>query len=332
LKYYFHQEFSPAVQSSGLIAKIQNIYWGIKLFLINGMPNKAFRFGGGLGDHLLCTTIFHEWAKRGVHKCWFLSQYHELFTKNPYSLRVIEDNWKAIKFLEKINQPATLIQYGKWIGEPDRIAPPKKHIIVEILQCSGITGKVSLRPYWYGDISYVPLMTSKRVICVQSTQTFSSTPMNNKRWDERHLQVVVNHFVEGYEIVQLGTSNEPRLEQTTDGRNLSISDSASMLANASIFVGQVGFLMHLARAVDTRSVIIYGGREKARQSGYPCNENIESNLPCSPCWQNNQCDHDRKCMSDISVKHVMNAIKRIEKRLQDDLETEEVEIPINSIS
>jgi hypothetical protein len=332
LKYYFHEDFSSTDQSIGLRAKMKNISWGIKFLLSNGIPNKAFRFGGGLGDHLLCTTIFHEWAKRGVRKCWFLSQYHELFTKNPYGLRVIEDNWKAIKLLENINRSATLLYYGKWVGEPDRITPPQKHIIEEILQCGGITGKVSLRPYWSGDISYAPLGSSKRFVCVQSTQTFPSTPMGNKRWEESRLQVVVNQLVDGYEIIQLGTSNEPRLEQTTDGRNLSISESASMLANASFFVGQVGFLMHLARAVDTRSVIIYGGREKAWQSGYPCNANIESNLACSPCWQNNQCDHDRKCMSDITTNHVVNAIKRIEKRLQDDLETEEVEIPINSIS
>ena len=42
------------------------------------------------------------------------------------------------------------------------------------------------------------------------------------------------------------------------------------------FVGQVGFLMHLARAVDCRAVIVYGGRETPAQSGYPCNENLYS--------------------------------------------------------
>jgi ADP-heptose:LPS heptosyltransferase len=95
-----------------------------------------------------------------------------------------------------------------------------------------------------------------------------------------------------------------------------------MLANASFFVGQVGFLMHLTRAVDTRSVIIYGGREKAWQSGYPCNENIETNPNCSPCWQNNHCDYDRICLNEITVQDVKAAITRIEKRLTENLETE----------
>ena len=82
--------------------------------------------------------------------------------------------------------------------------------------------------------------------------------------------------------------------------------------------------MHLARAVETRSVIIYGGRLKAWQSGYPCNENIETNPDCSPCWQNNHCDYDRKCLKEISVNDVLEAIERVEKRLPEKLETEVV--------
>ena len=84
--------------------------------------------------------------------------------------------------------------------------------------------------------------------------------------------------------------------------------------------------MHLARAVETRSVIIYGGRLKAWQSGYPCNENIETNPDCSPCWQNNHCDYDRKCLKEISVNDVLEAIERAEKRLPEKLETEVVVI------
>ena len=82
--------------------------------------------------------------------------------------------------------------------------------------------------------------------------------------------------------------------------------------------------MHLARSVETRSVIIYGGRLKAWQSGYPCNENIETNPDCSPCWQNNHCDYDRMCLEEISVKDVLEAIDRIEKRIPEKLETEVV--------
>ena len=138
------------------------------------------------------------------------------------------------------------------------------------------------------------------------------------------MQTVIQELGKSYEIVQLGTDKEPLLNNVTDGRSLTIKESANLLAHAEFFVGQVGFLMHLARAVETRAVIIYGGREKAWQSGYPCNENVETNLECSPCWQNNRCDYNRKCLSDISSEMVLKAIDKLTKRLGLKLELDRV--------
>ena len=135
------------------------------------------------------------------------------------------------------------------------------------------------------------------------------------------MQNVIEEIGKNYEIVQLGTNKEPLLNNVLDGRSLTIKESANLLANSEFFIGQVGFLMHLARAVETRSVIIYGGREKAWQSGYPCNENIETNPECSPCWQNNRCDFGRTCMEEIEAVDVISAIHRLENRIPHPLET-----------
>jgi len=319
--------FTTQLNSSspkGVLGKLKNLSWGANLVLNYGIPTKAFHFGGGLGDHLLCSSVFHELGKRGIQKCWMLSHYPEIFQNNPYGLQVVPDDWKTIKLLEKIKRPSTLLYYGKWIGDNDKIDPPKKHIIAEILQKCDITGDVSLRPYWYGDTRPTSLVPKNDYICVQSTKTYSSTPMLNKQWDEESLIEVIKLLKDKFEVIQLGTLEEPRLPNTLDYRNLGISDSATLLANAKFFIGQVGFLMHLARAVDTRSVIIYGGREKAWQSGYPCNENIETSPNCSPCWQNNGCDFNRKCVSDISVEMASNAVEKLIGRLGSELELDRV--------
>ena len=294
--------------------------WGIKCLAQNGIPNKSFHFGGGLGDHLLCTAVFHELGKRGIQKCWMLSHYPEIFQNNPHGLQIVPDDWKTIKLLEKIKRPSTLLYYGKWIGDNDKIDPPAKHLIAEILEKCDINGDVCLRPYWYGDTRASPLVPKKEYICVQSTKTYSSTPMLNKQWDEVSLIKAINLLKDKFEVVQLGSIEEPSLPNTVDQRNLNISDSATLLANAKFFIGQVGFLMHLARSVDTRSVIIYGGKEKAWQSGYPCNENLETSPNCSPCWQNNQCDYERQCMSDISTQDLLRGINRLLGRLSQVLE------------
>lgn len=322
-KYAFTKEFAPE-KSSGGIAKLKHIAWATRLFLKSGIPSHAFHFGGGLGDHLLCTILFHELAKRGVENCWILSHYPELFKNNPYNLRIVPDDWKTLKFLEKINRPSTLLYYGKWIGDIDKIIPPKHHMAVEILQKVHIEGNVRVRPYWYQKIDHSVLDLHREYICVQSTNNFSSNEVKNKRWSETKMQRVVNELSKRYCIIQIGMPEENKLKNTIDYRASSISESASLLANCKFFLGQEGFPMHLARSVDTRSVIIYGGRLKAWQSGYPCNENIETNPHCSPCWQNNHCDYDRICLKEISVIDVLEAIERIEKRLHDELETDVV--------
>jgi len=253
-----------------------------------------------------------------------LSHYPELFKNNPYNLKIVQDDWKTLKFLEKINSPSTLLYYGKWIGDIDRIIPPKHHMAVEILQKVHIEGNVRVRPYWYQKIDNSVIDPHREYICVQSTNNFSSNEVKNKRWSETKMQRVVNELSKRYCIIQIGMPEENKLKNTIDYRASSISESASLLANCEFFLGQEGFPMHLARAVETRSVIIYGGRLKAWQSGYPCNENIETNPNCSPCWQNNRCDYDRICLKEISVIDVLEAIERIEKRLHDELETDVV--------
>ncbi len=312
----------------GLRGKIVHTFWGLKLLAKNGIPAKAFQFGGGLGDHLLCTAIFKELGKRGVTNCWMLSHYPELFESHPFGLKVVVDDWKSLRVLDKIKRPACLLFYGEWIGDSDKINPPKRHILEEMFIKSGISGKVELRPYWYAKTHRhdLPIKLTGKYICIQSTTTDSSTPMQNKCWSADRMQNVIEEIGKNYEIIQLGTNKEPLLNNVIDGRSLTIKGSANLLAHAEFFTGQVGFLMHLARAVETRSVIIYGGREKAWQSGYPCNENIETHPECSPCWQNNCCDFNRKCLDQIKAEDVITAINRLQKRFSDELETEEVNL------
>ncbi len=294
--------------------------WGLKCLAQYGIPTRAFHFGGGLGDHLLCTAVFHELGKRGIQKCWMLSNYPEIFQSNPYGLEIVPDDWKTLKILEKIKRPSTLLCYGTWIGDIDKIIPPKHHMITEILRKAGVKGSVKLKPYWYQKTEDI-VKIKDNYVCVQSTNTISSNVVNNKKWNEDRMQTVVNELSKRFKVVQIGHPNEDKLNNAIDYRGASLNESASLLSNALLYLGQEGFPMHLARAVKTRSVIIYGGRIKAWQSGYPCNENIETNPPCSPCWQNNNCDYDQKCMSDISVTDVLHAVSRLESRIDENLET-----------
>lgn len=313
----------------GFAMKFFNILWGVRFAITHGKPNKLFAFGGGLGDHLMVTSVFKEYQKRKQGQLWMMSDFPDIFENNTDVDRIVPDNWRVEKYCQKFGVSRQLLSYGNWIDDPDRIEPPKKHILAEILERAGISGQVELRPYYPAVQSVSPEEHSESdIICIQGTNTASSTPMLNKQWSEDRFAEIGSVLGQEYRMVQLGLSGESDIPAAEDFRGkLNILETAEMLAKSRFFIGQVGFLMHLARAVGTRSIIIYGGREKAWQSGYPCNENLETNPECSPCWRNSGCEYNRKCLSDVTVQDLLDAVDRMELRLEQPLETESVTLP-----
>ena len=313
--------FSDGLSERGATAKIKNILWGIRFSIKNGRPHKAFRFGGGLGDHLMVSAVFREFRKRGARKLWMMSDHPEIFEDNFDVDRVVPDNWRVEKYCSRFGVKPELLSYGQWINDPDRVDPPKAHILVEIMDRAKLTGEVELRP-WFPAVQIQSNTIKSNTVCIQGSGTRSSSEMKNKQWYSQKYEELAFKISDKYELVQLGLPGESDIPGAKDLRGkLSIKETAKVLAGARFFIGQVGFLMHLARAVETRSVIIFGGREKAWQSGYPCNENLETNPACSPCWQSNKCDFDRVCLTDISVEDVLAAVDRLESRLSSPMET-----------
>jgi hypothetical protein len=195
----------------------------------------------------------------------------------------------------------------------DRDEPmPEQHVISVMCQKAGITGPISLRPYLFlGEDERRRGRLSTRQVAIQSSGLDARHSMRNKNWALERYQQVVSRLRDRYDFVQLGSTSDPPLDGAVDLRGrTTLRESAAVLDASLAFVGQVGLLMHMARAVDCRSVIVYGGREKPAQSGYPCNENLASDLPCSPCWRLNSCPYDRLCLRMIEADAVIDALER----------------------
>jgi hypothetical protein len=43
----------------------------------------CLRYYGGIGDHLMLSTIAHELKRRGTRRVFIISEYAELFHRNP---------------------------------------------------------------------------------------------------------------------------------------------------------------------------------------------------------------------------------------------------------
>jgi hypothetical protein len=69
--------------------------------------------------------------------------------------------------------------------------------------------------------------------------------------------------------------------------------------------------MHIAAAVGTPSVVIYGGYIDPVCTGYPGNINFYSPVECAPCWLRDPCPFGKKCLHQITPDQVEAAVNRL---------------------
>ena len=300
-------------------------------------PKVLLYFGYAVGDDLLCTAVMRELRKRGRDGLLMVSDHRELFegNKDPAYVRPLWARYSpdsstvsiCRRFVQIWGGEFTRLEYAPMAGE-DRRKSPSRHIIAEMCARAGMSGLVSIRPYLLlNDDEKSAAAWARDQIVIQSSGMAARHPMQNKQWHEERFQEVVDALAGEIDFIQIGSTGDPPLQRVRDLRGATgIREAAAILYHARLYVGTVGFLMHLARAVECPGVIVFGGREAPWQSGYVCNINIYSEVPCSPCWRSNTCDFDRRCMSNISVRDVVSAIRHMMKRPRNPLAVETIEI------
>jgi ADP-heptose:LPS heptosyltransferase len=229
-----------------------------------------------------------------------------LFEENGDAAQILASDYHYRRFT-----PYMHLAYTSHDTTTDSDAPPSRHIIAELCARAGITGEVALRPYLkLTDAELDKASWAAGKIAIQSSGMDAKFPMRNKQWFPERFQEVVDALHSDYAFVQVGSSADPPLSRTRDLRGqTSLRQAAAILFHARLFIGNVGFLMHAARAVDCPSVIVYGGRESPWQSGYSANRNLYSPVPCAPCWLWNRCEFDHICMTKITPAEVVRAAR-----------------------
>jgi hypothetical protein len=286
------------------------------LFTLNnirkfGIPTHIISFGHSLGDNLLLTTLAAELYGRGYKNVWIKCDHNYLFDNNPHIKLVLPFNALLSTSILRIFK-AQLVHpvYTKYHSETDRDEIPEKHIILKMADCLELTGSIKNKPAIF--LTHQEAEQGayhKKQIAITCSTSGAIVPMSTKEWIPERYQQVVDLLYKEYDFIQLGTRNDPPLKNVTDLRGkLTIRESAAVLKKSLLVITHVGFMMHLARAVDCRAVVIYGGRETPGQSGYSCFKNIYSNVACSPCWLHNACPFEKQCMAMITAEHVKDAV------------------------
>lgn len=272
----------------------------------HGRPHHVFYFYGGIGDQLLCSAVAREIHRRRPRNVWLLTPVPELFTANA-DLHAVPFDLALVPWARLSGSRVRRMFYQDYVAGQDQDAPLPEPIIAALCRRAGLEGEIMLRPYLPA-IASAPLPCRNRPrIAFQSSCLTARYPIANKQWPVERMQAVADALAPHAELIQLGTPQDPALRGTLDRRGGTLLDAARELASCNLLVGLVGFLMHLARAVECPAVIVYGGREPPELTGYAVNTNLASRPACSPCWQYSRCDYDRKCLTDIAPVRVIEA-------------------------
>ncbi len=285
---------------------------------------------GGIGDHLLLATIARELKRRGGRHVFIISDYPELFRGNADIDRAARPGsrlaWAFMKIAgERVIHPSYLINQDTVADTRDQ---PPDPAVAYMCRMAGITGSVDLRPYIY--LSEDELAWGARFqgcIAVQSTGLSARFPALNKEWYPERVAEVAGHLIRSHPVVQIGSPSDPSVPTTYDLRGkTSLRQLAAALAHCRMLVGLEGMPMHMARAVECPSVIVYGGRLRPDQIGYICNENLYTPMHCAPCWRDSHCDFGRACLDKITARDVIEAAERLLSRPREGLAVESYEI------
>jgi hypothetical protein len=260
---------------------------------------------GGMGDTLMCSTVAFELRRRGVKNVWLETRWPEDFAGQPEFDGVLPESYESEWLAEKLGGRVLYPAYASAAPGEDREIAPNGHILAEMCRRSGILGEVSIRPYFTVDETHAPPLPDEYI----AIAGVGGHAVQTKNWYDDRFQSLSRLLETKLPLVQLGSAADRRLDGALDLRGKTdIRQAAAVLRRARCFVGEVGGLMHLARAVDCPSVVIFGGREAPRQSGYSANLNIVGRVDCSPCWIIKNCPNHMACMDNIRPESVASEV------------------------
>lgn len=272
---------------------------------------------GGIGDVLLSTAIIKALRRTHHRKIFLETLFPELLQNNPdivfsfdaenrvrltRKLYMFKGGWYLAKYMNRAGDKLfRSIHY--------QFPSHNRHIIDGMADDAGVTLlPEERRPWLYltADEIHAQLWAHNCIV-VQSSSSHYHTP--NKSWPVERMQHVVNQLnAAGYKIVQLGANNDVPLD---DARHMqgscSLRASGAILANAQLFIGLEGGLMHLARAVETPAVIVYTEYTRPEETGYPENINLRDPLAKSGCWRREPCANCVMSAQAITTAMVLDA-------------------------
>ncbi|MFC1709485.1 methyltransferase domain-containing protein [Candidatus Omnitrophota bacterium] len=169
------------------------------------------------------------------------------------------------------------------------------------------------------DFGMVKLLENEKYVTMHNG---SDIARQTKCWRKDGWKEVIKYLnSKGYKVIQLGAKFEDSIEGAINmlGRT-SINECAALISRAKFHLDTEGGLVHVARAVRTRSIVLFGPTPVSF-FGYDCNVNISSDIECKGCWWRidtwwRECPEKYplppKCMQAITDSMVIKGVEKLE--------------------
>ena len=297
----------------------------------------------GMGDALIFSSVARKLFEKTGKKVLVGHKNKEIFENNPYVVATdaIYDNPQAlsledIDFLKKINFKIFFASYWKSFPIDNKtffFTYPKQPLAAQMAAHCGLDDIIPLKPEIYLTQDekkfgrFFP--KDKKQIAIMSSAI-------SPRKQYPYFQQIIDALKDEYDFVQIGAPEDKILSNIKENMvgKLTLRQTAGVLYKSDLFVGEIGGLMHLARAVDCPAVIAFSSSEPAKIVEYICNINIGpkkvcklsqkglADKNCMPCISK----YPYCCVNTIPVEKMIKAIRKQLKHDRSDLPVQEVRV------
>ncbi|MBF0279644.1 MAG: glycosyltransferase family 9 protein [SAR324 cluster bacterium] len=247
--------------------------------------------------------------------CWNLK--NTLFTKGPKIWRINKQGWERTLLIQlKINL------LNKNFSQRERFLKPLQHRV-----SYSLNPKTELFPTDEQKNTIERLLEenhvpAKKFICIGPSASFPG-----KCWPVAYFQTLISELLEHkWKIILVGGKDEEEPKKLKEyftnavfdlSGKLNPLESAALLSRASFVVCNDTSIGHLAEAMGTPAITIFG--PTVREFGYapflPKSVLVEKDLPCRPCTRNGKGEckisETRLCLTSISPTMVKEEILKL---------------------
>jgi ADP-heptose:LPS heptosyltransferase len=260
--------------------------------------------GAALGDVLMSTPALRE-LKRRNPSCHvtFYTDYQDLVAGLP--------------FIDLVRPSAESPNSTIWLSY-EKSLPPRRHIARILGDHLGLTVS-DVRPACVVDHKLVEQFRQDwnslpRPLIAVSRRAGPWTP--NKDWPDEHWEYLVARLTARATVIDVGArSSKPPARLFGSYLDLrgqtTLPQLVAVIAAADLFITPDTGPMHIAAAVETPAVVIYGGYIDPVCTGYPGNINLYSAVECAPCWLREPCPYGKKCLHQITPAAVEAALNQL---------------------